>query len=446
MADYLGKFEEMPLRELEENAYALQIKYDPPLKEEDRDYILREIQWIINNRDKINEEEIMQNRREWRTKRGKMCNQEVSVITGENLLLYSDHQLIFVPFKNANSKTDYYCFTRNEALYILEDEKNPYTNIKFSEKQLDYIRKKLKLEYPNIPISGIISEIDERIYDNVLHYTPKEYKALAEELSKLVKKYSSDINSAFIYDFATNLSSDEYNLFLRHRGLEQKIGYNVYRDLAAKQTLRHILNKYKLLKGTNKYKSRMFIVEIANAIDEFLYMTKNNLNYTELLEEKGKAIRGEVKELYWKPNFMIETYYDNGNIKSRHYVNKQNKIEGLYSHYRVNGSIIEEKYYLDGKLNGLSIEYNEEGNLEFEGNYKDGKLNGIAIKYNDGVLFSKLNFVNGIKQGYYKRYYPDGSINISAHYSKDKINGTVHVYDVNGKLVSAKKYKDDFEV
>lgn len=343
---YLNKFNSMPLAELEENAYALQIKYGPPLREKDRGSIVNEILWIVENRDKIDEDKIKESRLRKREREGKNCDQNESIITGEDLLLLSNEQLIFLPFYDVNGNKKYYCFTRYEIIELLKDNKNPYTNEQFSDNERKYIKNKLEKPYPQIPIYGIISEIDERIFGNIEEYKPKEYRELADKLVKIVDQNVKDFKSGIIYDFASKYKTDDYNLFLSHRGLRQKVSGD--RDESSSSTLQHILNKYNLLYGINKDDARLFITEIAFAISEFMYMLDNKIDYQQLLEEMGKEAGGETRELYWKPGFMVEKYYDNGNIRSRYYLNDNRSKNGKYVKYDKHGNLKKEIDYNNG--------------------------------------------------------------------------------------------------
>ena len=59
-------YETMPIDELEDLAYALQLSYDPPLTEDQRGPIIDQILWIKEHANLLNEAEI---RQKWEHKR-----------------------------------------------------------------------------------------------------------------------------------------------------------------------------------------------------------------------------------------------------------------------------------------------------------------------------------------------------------------------------------------
>ena len=87
------------------------------------------------------------------------------------------------------------------------------------------------------------------------------------------------------------------------------------------------------------------------------------------------------------------------------------KNNGIGKEYDLNGKLIFEGEYLNGKKNGIGKEYGLNGKLIFEGEYLNGKKNGNGKEYNDeGKILSEGNYLNGKKNGYFIVYIKDIAI------------------------------------
>lgn len=88
--------------------------------------------------------------------------------------------------------------------------------------------------------------------------------------------------------------------------------------------------------------------------------------------------------IYAQDNFskngVCETFYENGNLKSKGiYLN--NKKEGLHQWWYSNGSIEREGLYINGKKDGLYKWWYPNGQLYIMGEYKGGILLDKNICY-----------------------------------------------------------------
>ncbi len=194
-------------------------------------------------------------------------------------------------------------------------------------------------------------------------------------------------------------------------------------------------------------------------------------NYTE-----GKAVG---KAIYW---------YDDGTISAEGSFDKGDR-NGNWKWYHENGKVKEEGTYDSGDQTGEWKEYNDKGNLEAVTLYKGGKLNGISKSYDRyGKLLSEIEYSNGKgkryafydekgtkiheakttsgklkvetynelrqrgaegefygddREGQWKYYNLDGSLDHTVTYRKDMLNGEGEFYWPNGKLAKEVYYKDD---
>jgi antitoxin component YwqK of YwqJK toxin-antitoxin module len=108
------------------------------------------------------------------------------------------------------------------------------------------------------------------------------------------------------------------------------------------------------------------------------------------------------------------------------------KKEGTAFIYFPDGKIQQTYSYSSGKKEGLSKEYDKEGNII------------TLLEYNNDFLVSRERInrtdKNGLKQGDWKEFYPDGGIKTEKTFKDDLIHGYYKEYDRRGKLVLTMLY------
>jgi antitoxin component YwqK of YwqJK toxin-antitoxin module len=108
------------------------------------------------------------------------------------------------------------------------------------------------------------------------------------------------------------------------------------------------------------------------------------------------------------------------------------KKEGTAFIYFADGKIQQTYSYNSGKKEGLSKEYDKEGNII------------TLLEYNNDFLVSRERInrtdKNGLKQGDWKEFYPNGSIKTEKTFKDDMIHGYYKEYDTRGKLVLTMLY------
>jgi len=88
-----------------------------------------------------------------------------------------------------------------------------------------------------------------------------------------------------------------------------------------------------------------------------------------------------------------------------------------------------------------------DGIITKEGFKKDGLLNGEIRFYEQGKLINVFIYENDVPNGSYSAYYfPSGKIYITGSFKDGKKEGVFKEYDINGKLISTKKYRDDEQI
>ncbi|WP_418263384.1 toxin-antitoxin system YwqK family antitoxin [Flavobacterium faecale] len=80
-------------------------------------------------------------------------------------------------------------------------------------------------------------------------------------------------------------------------------------------------------------------------------------------------------------------------------------------------------------------------------NYKDGKLDGLrSVYYSNGKLAEETNYVNGIKEGKYKKYSENGITLEEAIYKANEFHGPAIYKEADGQMVSQGNYSNGKKV
>jgi len=110
------------------------------------------------------------------------------------------------------------------------------------------------------------------------------------------------------------------------------------------------------------------------------------------------------KILQEKLDFNIFKYMEKS---GRYIIYEQGKRRGKeYDSY--SDALLYEGEYLNELKNGKGKEYYPDGKLKFIGEYLNGKRNGEGREYDNGGLIFEGNYINGIKDGFGKEFYSKG--------------------------------------
>ena len=70
-----------------------------------------------------------------------------------------------------------------------------------------------------------------------------------------------------------------------------------------------------------------------------------------------------------------------------------------------------------------------------------GQLNGKCLQYfEDGTLSAVVNYKDGLKDGLWRIWHPNGELAYKLHYKNGERTGTWKGYDQKGDLLFEKKY------
>lgn len=135
-------------------------------------------------------------------------------------------------------------------------------------------------------------------------------------------------------------------------------------------------------------------------------------------------------------------YHPNGEISSEGTI-KKGKPEGYWKTYSEEGILLSEGNRVNHLLDSTWKFYDETAKLKMEINYKAGIKNGLRITYRETEKIEE-NFVNGLKQGISRYYYPEGQLMKTIHYVDGLEEGLAKEYAKDGRITQLISYKKGF--
>ncbi len=140
----------------------------------------------------------------------------------------------------------------------------------------------------------------------------------------------------------------------------------------------------------------------------------------------------------------ITTQYDSGKLKEEYEVDQEGRKDGTYLLYFENGQRREKAFYRKDTLVGTRILYFENGKPEVEEPYdSNGILNGTYKQYYpEGGLKLEQPYVANVISGMIRVYYPGGQIKEEVTMQENQENGPFAEYHPNGKMEWKGAYKN----
>lgn len=153
----------------------------------------------------------------------------------------------------------------------------------------------------------------------------------------------------------------------------------------------------------------------------------------------------QVKDGYTK------FYYPNGQVSSEGYM-KNGQPDGYWITYHVTGVIKSEGNRLNYRLDSTWNFYNNVGDIVEKIDYKNGVKSGYHKKYiykkddplKKPVLISKELYVNDVKEGVSYYYDNEGNINEVVNYSNGKREGVAKEFSKDSIIITLKTYMDGY--
>ncbi len=475
----LSKYRQMPLQQLEELAYATQIAYTPPLTEEQRPIVLRGIEWILEHPNLTEEE------RENITRSGrvKTCDNPNTPIGYDNVLLKSDAQLAFLP-----DGDKYYCLDKVVDLpEILRQGKNLGNMKPLTSEQISFLEEvQDQNPYPRIVTGDYFDEVKKYLQDQSEAEVPL-YRRRAEELASLVSGVGLEYSAGKIFQFANDLSVEQYDEYLSHRSFRQEVEAEDRNDAAA-EALGVLLRYYTQKRQISTQQGNLALMEIGKTVEEYTTMVQNKWDYSTLLSEMG--VDGEV---YWKPmrhypdeeeedliregqlapsgghrvgpwvirfpdgNLYTEGSYDDQGYETGRWIsyyqtgNKystgdylQGDETGHWVMWHSNGTKSEEGDYLHGQRTGRWVMWYSNGNISSEGTYINGEVSGHWIEwYSDKIKKEEGDYLHGLKTGFWTFWHENGAKSSQGNYVEGEASGHWIEWYSNGYKKEEGDYLND---
>ena len=129
--------------------------------------------------------------------------------------------------------------------------------------------------------------------------------------------------------------------------------------------------------------------------------------------------------------------YGTGEI-SRKFITIDGKKEGLMTDYYPDGSLKGERFFENDIQVGKTTIYYQSGKVKEVQYYMDGKIHGgDTIFYENGKPEFVVTFDRGIKNGYLRKWSPEGILTYEARYQNDtlvEVKGEVIKRDTTRKM------------
>ncbi len=149
------------------------------------------------------------------------------------------------------------------------------------------------------------------------------------------------------------------------------------------------------------------------------------------LKAEGSYV-GDRKDGFWK------FYYKNGNLEEKgKYILGQ--PDSIWMWYYSDGKLLRKENFYNGLPDGLLTEFDKQGNIITQGDYIEGKKEGKWVYY-VGDSKDEIEYSDGLMNGWYRSFYPDGEIRYEGKYVDDNPNGEHTWYWDNRKIKQKGKY------
>lgn len=177
-----------------------------------------------------------------------------------------------------------------------------------------------------------------------------------------------------------------------------------------------------------------------------------------MLDTNGNAVTGIVRKETEDGIFLLSVRKGALNGTTRHFATsgaltgeaeyKNNLLDGVSRRYFLNGYIAEKTYYKNGVKNGVETRYMGEpfwGRKRDETTYAGGIRHGLYIRYGGSSKSFSQYYENGILNGPYVAFFPDGKIMKTATYVNGLRQGKVISYHQYGGVALEVNVVDDKE-
>lgn len=140
-----------------------------------------------------------------------------------------------------------------------------------------------------------------------------------------------------------------------------------------------------------------------------------------------------------KPVGKWKFYHQNGRLEQEGEYNAKGLYQGEWKWYYSSGTIWREEAYIDGTPDGFTTEYDSEGTIILQGEYLDGLEEGQWI-FQYGDHREEGEYQNGLRNGLWKYFFPNGQIHFEGSYIDGNNNGKHTWYWESGRKKEEVRY------
>ncbi|WP_282080952.1 right-handed parallel beta-helix repeat-containing protein [Aquimarina algiphila] len=303
------------------------------------------------------------------------------------------------------------------ALNTFSEEMSSLAEVEF--KNVSFINNKVAGDFFDNRDEGYITFIDCEINNNIS--TGNRWILNADEGTPQVKFFNSTIKDnvdfyAFInqkyrysfddktieeniFDSASDTIPTKFNYF--YKGPENSIFRNI-RDLDFNKQDNLISYRGHLLNG-------LYFIQLSGIDDFFGFPLKKSLNYA-----TGNFVKGKLEGEWILENRIQDPYYEYFLTYKEGTLDGPSRISGL--------KILDEGKYVNNKKEGVWSSYYLNGSIQNKIDYVNGKKNGSAIfYYRHGSVMEERTDINNLN-GNTKYYFENGTLANEIYYEDGKIN------------------------
>lgn len=122
---------------------------------------------------------------------------------------------------------------------------------------------------------------------------------------------------------------------------------------------------------------------------------------------------------------------------------RDDKPAGEWKRFHESGVLKAVLRYIDGSDSADAVLFDINGKPIAEGKYFAEKKTGVWKQISDGRKISEEEFVNGMKHGKSRIYYPTGELLEETEWKDNKRNGSYRAFYLSGKPFLECRYEDD---
>lgn len=164
---------------------------------------------------------------------------------------------------------------------------------------------------------------------------------------------------------------------------------------------------------------------------EFDYKKGNVIAYR-IFDKSGEIVKSGKKR---GGEFLYESLYPDGSMKSVGLYNSKGGNEGDWKFYDKNGKLNSKESYDEGLRIGKGFGYHPNGKIRYESEYTEGSWNGMYRSfYNTGQLESEIVGEDGVAERWKVYYSIFGDTTALQYYYQGEQQGWQYNYTVDGKL------------